>query len=344
MIRSLEIKNFQSHKDSYFEFDKGVNIIVGESDSGKTAILRALRWLIWNRPSGDSIRSVWGGETRVTIFVDDIPICRIKDKQEEYILEDSHFTAFRTDVPEEIQKVLNFNEINLQNQLDAPFLLSETPGAVALYFNKIARLDKIDTGLQNINSWIRELNNNIKYQEGQETKYKEEIKKYDYLEKFETEVEVLEEMDEQYKTSLQQSTKLENLILDINDSIADIKEVSEILQYEKAVNDILFFIEQRAEIDLQESRLEKLLMEINNVQNEIKEQSIILEIEKPVNDIVKLIEEADMLNKQQKSLFKLLSSIDSITNTLNVKNALKTSLEEKLSKLEICPFCGSKLK
>jgi len=56
MIKYLQIQNFQSHKDSLLEFDPGVNVIVGSSDSGKTAVIRALRWLVWNRPSGDAFR------------------------------------------------------------------------------------------------------------------------------------------------------------------------------------------------------------------------------------------------------------------------------------------------
>ena len=61
MIQSLQINNFQSHKYSVMELHKGVNVIIGPSDSGKTTILRALRWLVWNRPSGDAFRSDWGG-------------------------------------------------------------------------------------------------------------------------------------------------------------------------------------------------------------------------------------------------------------------------------------------
>src|SRR5512133_726261 len=155
MIKSLAILNFQSHEKSKLDFSPGVNVIVGSSDSGKTAIIRALRWIIWNRPSGDSIRSNWGGATNVLLETEEGIIRRAKDKTDQYELKlqggkDLVFKAFGTSVPQEIADFLNINEINLQGQLDAPFLLSESPGAVALHFNKVARLDKIDTGLQNI--------------------------------------------------------------------------------------------------------------------------------------------------------------------------------------------------
>jgi len=81
MIKNIRIINFQSHQNSFLKFDSGVNIIVGESDRGKSAIIRALRWLIWNRPTGDDFRSNWGGDTEVTIEInDEVFITRKKTK------------------------------------------------------------------------------------------------------------------------------------------------------------------------------------------------------------------------------------------------------------------------
>ena len=74
MIKEISIKNFQSHKDSHIELSDGVNIIVGASDSGKSSLIRAIKWLATNRPSGESIRSTWGGKTEVEIFTESLLI------------------------------------------------------------------------------------------------------------------------------------------------------------------------------------------------------------------------------------------------------------------------------
>ena len=89
MIQKLNIQNFQSHKDTKLEFHPGVNVIIGQSDSGKTAIIRALRWLIWNRPGGDDFRSDWGGGTVVKIKIDAREIMRGKDKENVYSISSS---------------------------------------------------------------------------------------------------------------------------------------------------------------------------------------------------------------------------------------------------------------
>ena len=59
MLKSLKIRNFESHRNTQLNFHPGVNVIVGESDQGKTAILRALEWVLFNRPLGEDIKSNW---------------------------------------------------------------------------------------------------------------------------------------------------------------------------------------------------------------------------------------------------------------------------------------------
>jgi len=50
MINRLCITNFQSHKDSYFDFSEGINCIIGVSDSGKSSSIRALEAVLKKNP------------------------------------------------------------------------------------------------------------------------------------------------------------------------------------------------------------------------------------------------------------------------------------------------------
>lgn len=65
--RKIILVNFQSHTYSELSLSKGVNVIVGPSDSGKTAIMRALRWNMFNDPSG--VEFVREGESEVSVTV-----------------------------------------------------------------------------------------------------------------------------------------------------------------------------------------------------------------------------------------------------------------------------------
>lgn len=83
MLKFLNIKNYQSWAEGAFNFHPGLNVIIGLSDSGKSAIIRALRWLVWNRPLGNEFQSDWGGETSVNLTTTEgITISRSRIKME----------------------------------------------------------------------------------------------------------------------------------------------------------------------------------------------------------------------------------------------------------------------
>jgi DNA repair protein SbcC/Rad50 len=166
MLQSIELKDFQSHKSRRLELHPGVNSIVGPSDSGKSAIVRALLWLITNRPLGEGFVSHWnrtpkGGlkeETSATAVLDNgVIISRARSKDfNGYRIGERELEAIRADIPEEVVSQLNFGEVNIQRQMDAPFLLSESPGEVARFFNRTIKLDLIDSLLTLIESRRRE--------------------------------------------------------------------------------------------------------------------------------------------------------------------------------------------
>lgn len=159
MIKTLSIRNFQSHKDNTLEFSGGVNVIVGQSRSGKTSIVRALRWLVENRPSGDEFRRHGSkGPTSVSVTLDSgDTISRIKSNSDNiYKLNEERFSGFGTDVPTPIREALNITDINVQQQFDTPFLLFDSPGSVARYLNSLVNLEKIDLALSNVNAMKRQ--------------------------------------------------------------------------------------------------------------------------------------------------------------------------------------------
>jgi DNA repair exonuclease SbcCD ATPase subunit len=342
MLKSINISNFQSHKDTHLEFSPGVNIIVGSSDSGKTAILRALKWLTQNRPSGDEFRSHWGGETKVTTFTDDAHIVRLKDKENKYILGDSHFTAFGTDVPQEIKQVLNLNEINLQQQLDQPFLLTDTPGEVAHHFNKVAHLEKIDVGLKRVQSWIRELEQTIRYKNEDLTKTQEEVKKYEYLEKMEMDVEAIEMMEQSKIGKYNIINRLSKVIEDIKKVNTEIEEYSLFLQDEDIINNTLSLFSTINKIGTQMDNLTAYINTIQETEQYIEDYSEMLKDHQLVNDTL-------LLTKEQKEKWKVVNSLTTLESIINQTEVNLTRRSNILKQMEeqfhrempdICPLCG----
>ncbi len=47
MIERLEVKNFRSHRHSIVEFDRGINVMVGDNGAGKTSLLEAVNFALF---------------------------------------------------------------------------------------------------------------------------------------------------------------------------------------------------------------------------------------------------------------------------------------------------------
>jgi exonuclease SbcC len=47
-ILSVALKNFKTHQDKYVEFQPGINAICGENGAGKTSLLEAIAWVLFN--------------------------------------------------------------------------------------------------------------------------------------------------------------------------------------------------------------------------------------------------------------------------------------------------------
>ena len=157
MLKRLRIKNFQGHKSFKLKFDPHVTTIVGPSDIGKSAILRAIMWAVLNKPRGASFLHTGADEVSVTLKLKDHKITRTRGKTNTYHLNGHKFAAFGHDVPTEISNVLKLNEnINFQDQhLGGSFWFKLSPGEVSRQLNQIVDLSVIDTTLAHIAGEIR---------------------------------------------------------------------------------------------------------------------------------------------------------------------------------------------
>ena len=342
MIKSLSIRNFQSHKATHLDFHSGVNVIVGESDSGKTAIIRALRLLVWNRPQGDSIRSNWGGRTKVEITTDIDTIARTKDTEEAYKLNTLTFKAFKTEVPEEIQQALNLTEINLQSQLDAPFLLSNSAGEVAAHFNRVAKLDKIDRGMQNINSWIKTLVSDIGYKQSSLSNAQKDLLAFEDLDKFEAEVEVLETMESRLTNKRANQAKLSGILNDLTQSDTNIQSYAGKLEIDGILNEILKAIEGKKELENKKEELHTLLEGIHyDIYNQ-KEYDKILSIEPDITKLLKLFEQKTKAEVEQSRLTRMLKTVADNDKAIRSAEVNFETLHEQFDKAfpDRCPLCN----
>lgn len=351
MIEQLELQNFQSHKETTLEFEEGVNVIIGPSDSGKTSIIRALRWLAWNRPLGDAFRSNWGGETFVRAHFDDGCMAeRLEADNARHYRTDANgyaleFEAFGTDVPEEVQKLLNFSEINIQEQMDSPFLISNNPGQVSRHFNKIANIDQIDTSLRNVESWVRQINQDIKSTEEEVKRHEKKLEEFDYLDKMEADIEVLEQLEEHKNNQASKASKLDKLINNIMTLTATINEKSALLPAEDLVNELLDMIQSRKADIKQYKQLKSLCKNIKNVDSELKEIQKLTDSENIINSILDLYNSKEQMEEEANDLRSKIFAIESAADAIKDEKQELEILEQEWHEQapETCPLCDSEL-
>ena len=347
MLHSIQISNLQSHKNTKLEFVPGLNVIVGPTDSGKTAIIRALKWLVWNRPQGDSIRSNWGGDTIVELQTDSNIIKRTKTNQSnEYVLDKTKFNAVGTNIPEEIQIALNLDEINLQQQLDSPFLLTSSPGEVAKHFNKVVHLDMIDKSMQSVQKWIREIEQDIKGKGNQIEQSKEELSQYFYLDEMEGKIIFLENIERRKIPLYQTKERISEILSQIDKIRKDIDKYSNLISLELQVNQILGFVSKKKQLD---QDMVSLLFIADSLQH-IKENKIkyncLIKIEKLVNQIFLLVERRRKKEEERGKLRSLISNIVKVKENLKIFKELLVKMEKKFHSSfpnGICPLCGAKV-
>jgi len=256
MLESLTIRKFQSHSNTILKFHEGVNVIVGETDIGKSAIVRALRWVIDNRPSGDEFISTGKKNCSVKLKVDGERIRRSKGKENLYRINKREFKAFGQSVPEEVSSLLNISNVNLQSQLDTPFLLSESSAEVARYFNKIVKLDMIDNSLKNISQRIREDRLGLAGKKSKKSTLLESIGEYDWLVDAGDKIRKLSIAEKNISKTSKQVYDISQLIDDIEDLEEKKQELRKFSGAKKDINDLM---ELSKEIDEEEKSYDSLL-------------------------------------------------------------------------------------
>ena len=350
MIKRIELKNFQSHKKSALDFHPGVNIIVGTSDSGKTAIIRSLKWVRENRPLGDEFCSHWGGETSVNIVLDDKTVLRTKSKTvNSYEIgnisdaEYQKFKAFGTDVPDQVQDLLNMSDINIQSQLEPHFLLTKSPGEVAGHFNKIARLDDIDFCIKNIQKQITLIENQVKHDKSLQEKRTEQLKTFDYLSMMEVDVEVLEQMESDLTRKNNAKTRLSAHIQKIESTQEKINQFKTVLSIEKEVSDILVLLSDQTGVRTKLDRLSVVLTRIVKVRNTIDWKKELIEDESLVNGILDSISLKKEINTKKEKLTSIGVLISQTVKKLDEEKIQLTEMETLFDEQfpDVCPLCGT---
>ncbi len=345
MIKSLQISNFQSHKSSLLEFDNGVNVIIGQSDSGKSAILRALLWLVTNRPSGESFRSNWGRDTEVEMKMDGGIVSRTRGKgKNQYILNGQTLASIGTDVPVEVMKMLDLKDVNVQHQLDAPFLLSETAGEVARQLNQIANLEVIDTATTNIARTIRQYTNEEAIQETELDRIVNELRQYEDVPEQEKLLGWIVTDDVTVGKLKDDNTDVLQLVLALDEAeeeltkVGDVERMTKLYDECECLNDAI----QKKWTALKQ--VNEFVGDIEVSTRELEDLDARLKAEQSYRELTVIIEQVENLKVTEKQCGDLTMSLLKSQRSLKEQEQEYEKLNAEWKRIfpDECPLCGQK--
>lgn len=333
-IKRLIIDNFQSHQHTEVEFGLGLNVVVGPSDFGKSALVRALRWVLYNEPRGANFIRVGAKVCQVKIEMDDGTIVtrlRSTTGKNQYLLkmpdqEELVFEGFGSDVPVEIMQVTGVRkiiidehskvELNLASQLEGPFLLAENGALRAKVIGQLGGVHILDWAQRSVNTELRRLGEQEKRTQEELEQLADSLKAYEHLPELEKKIEQTTYLIGQIEKDAQKVEELTALQRDWEENKKALAGVEQVLSVMTRLEQAEERCRQLVECSQQYGSLVNLQLEINQVTKQFAWVDRVIVDTDQVSLIDKKLQKGDPLVHQWKDLNQVASELEQITSHL----------------------------
>lgn len=328
-IKRIKLINFQSHKDTEIFLDKGLTVILGPTDQGKSAIIRALKWVLYNEPRGTDFIRVGCKYCAVTIEMSDgTIIIRERDgNKNRYILkrqeQEQIFEGFGNTVPHEITAAHGIPKIyidrdstsavNLAEQLEAPFLISETGSNRAKALGQLIGINVIDAAQRSTLKDLMETEQQRKLITNEILEIKEELKNYQELETLENIMISLKGLLDEIKQKRKKLMKLLEIKQKLEPTIQGIEAVCFILKATENIVYAEYTYEETVKYNSRVAALTALYYKLNETHSKIILTEEYLKKTEGVfetQEIADKIEELNVKMKNYAQIHKKLALLD----------------------------------
>lgn len=268
MLKSLRLLNFQAHTKLTLDLGPLVTCLVGRSDVGKSSVLRALRWLCCNQPSG--VEFIRHGEDRCMVVLElDNHIVKRKRQtpsHNTFVLDGRVFKAFGQGVPSEIVKLLDLSPVFYQSQLESPFWLTLPAPQVSRELNAIVNLGTIDDALHNAASHTRKAKTTLEVTEERLATAKQEVESLGYVDELDKDLQQLE----LYESKVSENRQKQALAASILSDAVRLKEKADRVSCAKAEAFSLVSLADRVRESADRcDRLMKLCADLTELQEQL---------------------------------------------------------------------------
>ena len=227
----VQLSDFQAHENTKLTLREGLACVVGPTNVGKSSIVRAIRWLMYDslrgtrhiRKGKDSasvtLRIVAGGASVETE--------RVKGKAgNRYRVNTTWFDAIGVGTPAEVGKALGIvpvkidkdveAELNVSMQLDTPFLVMETDSTRAKFLNVLTGGHVIDASVRETSRVVRSVEDGRKAIRTQLEGIESKLKSFEDLQIREAQVKQTRDAFDLLQNKFDQLTKLRQVRDNLN--------------------------------------------------------------------------------------------------------------------------------
>jgi len=344
MIKKIKLHNFRSHEDTELEFHNGVNIIYGLGQSGKTNILRAINWVVNNRPSGFGMHSHFSKDDKssVELVLDNgvVNLTKTSKLTEYSLVNGSSYSYTGRSVPEPIVNLLNISDINIAQQLDAPFLILDSPGEVGKVINKITKIEQVDSWISKITTRINQSKNVMDILQKDIVELKSEVSRYDDLHKLENSIAIYNKLCARIGVKEKEYFYLSKIFVEMEELQSKIERLNSILLLDKSVKSLVNEIKI---IKTKEVEYEELLNWQYRYKNSWKTKAANYRIIKDISiegldDLIKDIEEKTFNQSVLKTFVFLKAKVQILFEKFN---SFKKEYLTEIKKFGKCPLCSN---
>lgn len=343
---NLSVKDFQIIKSANLSFLPGLNCIIGQSNNGKSALMRAAKACIYNEPGTTSVR-LGCSNFAVGLQMNGHTVILQKGNNSLYKVDNEVYGKIgRTQLDEVANalgiKQLNINgsneEINFWDQMEKPFLLDRSETELFRFIVDSGKDNNVTAALKTITQDRQQISRDIIITEGKIAAIEDTIKRQE---------EELKEADKQLEVCnkvvelgprikrVQDITNLKNKTLLDGQNLS--KAINTKTTLDKVLTDVY------SKLELINNNVNKVNL-INNLSSKVLNTQDSIKVLSEAINKMKSLEVPDLNEKLQK--YKLLSDLVSKSrSTSNLISELSnkqfpTISKEFNEKVKICNSLG----
>jgi DNA repair exonuclease SbcCD ATPase subunit len=373
-ITQVKLKNFQDHADTTIDFTNGINLIVGSSDAGKSAILRAINLVFHNNFKRDTYIRHGEKECSVSVkFSDGVEVTRIKGEDvNSYLLTDAEgnihsFPKVGTGIPDEIKKNLGNpplddkkRPISYADQMSSLFLVDLSSSDLPRTLSELTGIQHLQTSAELLSKTARSYDRSIKDKKEKIEKLETELDNYSYVDKDLERIEDIVEKLKDVNNQIEKSNRARFFIEQNNKIFTEAKQIKVKLAKEKAFAELKENFDELLLLNKKVSRSIFYLSEYQKIAKEYKKtKSDLLACEQFLTeenkDLMESVKKLIDINTRSKSFIKNDKDLKDLITTestakeleeQNVKN-LKEELNLLIDELKLngnwCESCNRPL-